>query len=142
MLKADKVENMKRLSESVEDYLEAIFVLGKEGSVVRSVDIANELEFSKPSVSVAMKNLRESGYIVVDDNGHIVLTKNGKEIAQHVYERHKLISDWLTYLGVDRRTALRDACKMEHGMSEDSYLALKKHIEEWQNSRKEKEVQS
>ena len=121
---------MKRLSESVEDYLEAIFVLGKEGSAVRSIDIANELEFSKPSVSVAMKNLRESGYIVIDDSGHITLTESGKGIAQRVYGRHKLIADWLIYLGVDKKTALRDACKMEHGMSESSYLALKKHIEE------------
>jgi len=114
-------------------------VLSKEGGVVRSIDIANELEFSKPSVSVAMKNLREGGYIVIDDSGHITLTKSGEEIAQRVYERHRMISDWLIYLGVDEKTALRDACKMEHGMSEVSYLALKKHIEEWQSKRKNKE---
>ena len=125
---------MKRLSESVEDYLEAIYVLSKENATVRSIDIANELEFSKPSVSVAMKNLRENGYIAIDSSGYIALTKSGEEIAQRVYERHKMISDWLIYLGVDRKTALRDACKMEHGMSEASYLALKKHIEEWQTS--------
>ena len=125
----DRAGDMKRLSESVEDYLEAILVLSKEGGVVRSIDIANELEFSKPSVSVAMKNLRESGYIVIDDSGYITLTKSGEDIAQRVYERHKLISDWLIYLGVDEKTALRDACKMEHGMSESSYLALRKHIE-------------
>jgi Mn-dependent DtxR family transcriptional regulator len=123
---------MKRLSESVEDYLETILMLSKEGKAVRSIDIANELQFSKPSVSVAMKNLRESDYIVIADNGHITLTKSGEEVAQRVYERHKLISDWLIFLGVDEKTALRDACKMEHGISEVSYLALKKHIEELQ----------
>jgi len=125
---------MKRLSESVEDYLETIFMLSKDGGTVRSIDIANELEFSKPSVSIAMKNLRESGYINVKSGGLIELTQSGREIAQRVYERHKLISDWLIYLGVDRKVALRDACKMEHGLSEESYLALKKHITEWQSS--------
>ena len=125
---------MKRLSESVEDYLETIFILSKDGSTVRSIDIANELEFSKPSVSIAMKNLRESGYINVKSGGLIELTQSGREIAQRVYERHKLISDWLIFLGVDRKVALRDACKMEHGLSEESYLALKKHITEWQSS--------
>jgi len=120
-----------KLTESVEDYLEAIFVLGKKGATVRSVDIANALEYSKPSVSVAMKNLRAAGYITVEEGGSIVLTATGENIAQHVYERHKLISEWLIYLGVDQKTALRDACKMEHGLSEDSYLALKRHIEEY-----------
>jgi len=124
---------MKKLSESVEDYLEAIFILGRDGSAVRSIDIANQLEFSKPSVSIAMKNLRESGYINVNDGGLIELTQSGAEIAQRVYERHKLISDWLMYLGVDERVALRDACKIEHGLSEESYLALKRHITQWQS---------
>ncbi|MCL2403061.1 MAG: metal-dependent transcriptional regulator [Coriobacteriia bacterium] len=125
---------MEKVSESVEDYLETILMLSKSGNIVRSIDIANVLDFSRPSVSIAVKNLKESGYIRVEEGGSVVLTSRGQEIAQRVYERHKLISDWLVYLGVDETIALRDACKMEHGISEDSYQALKRHIEEWQAS--------
>jgi Mn-dependent DtxR family transcriptional regulator len=106
-------------------------MLGQNGEPVRSVDIANELEYTKPSVSVAMKNLRASGHILVDGDGHITLTGSGLEIARSMYERHTLISDWLIFLGVDRETAVSDACKMEHGMSEQSFKAVRKHIEEW-----------
>ena len=116
--------------ESAENYLEAILVLGKNGNPVRAINIAHELEFTKPSVSVAMKNLRASGYIVVDGDGHITLTDSGREIAQSIYDRHTLISDWLIFLGVDREIAIRDACKMEHGMSEQSFSAIRKHIED------------
>ena len=97
---------------------------------MRSIDIANELEYTKPSVSVAMKNLRAGGHIVVDGEGHIELTESGREIAQSMYDRHMLISDWLILLGVDREVALKDACKMEHSMSEQSFSAIKKHIED------------
>jgi len=116
--------------ESAENYLEAILVLGKNGNPVRAINIAHELEFTKPSVSVAMKNLSASGYIVVDGDGHITLTDSGREIAQSIYDRHTLISDWLIFLGVDREIAIRDACKMEHGMSEQSFSAIRKHIED------------
>jgi len=105
-------------------------MLGKKGNTVRSIDIARQLDFSRPSVSIAMKNLREEGYITMGEGGSIELTQNGREVAQRVYERHKLISEWLIYLGVDEKTALRDACKMEHGLSESSYQALKRHIED------------
>ena len=115
--------------ESAENYLEAILMLGQNGIPVRSIDIANELEFTKPSVSVAMKNLRADGHILVDGDGHITLTDSGREIAQNMYDRHTLISDWLISLGVDRAVAIKDACKMEHGMSEQSFSAIKKHIE-------------
>jgi Mn-dependent DtxR family transcriptional regulator len=115
--------------ESAENYLETIFMLGKSGKAVRSIDIANELEFSKPSVSVAMKNLRGGGYVEVDEDGHITLTQSGFEIAQSMYERHTLISDWLISLGVEKKTALDDACKMEHSMSEESFAAIRKHIQ-------------
>ncbi|MCL2606304.1 MAG: metal-dependent transcriptional regulator [Coriobacteriia bacterium] len=125
---------MTKLSESAEDYLEAIYMLSKSGGTVRSIDIANQLDYSKPSVSIAMKNLRESGFIKVGENGSISLTKDGFEAAQRVYERHKLISEWLIFLGVDEKTALRDACKMEHGLSEASYQALKQHISSWKSS--------
>ena len=115
----------------MENYLETILVLSLKGGSVRSINIVNELEYSKPSVSVAMKNLREKGYILMDPNGHITLTEEGRKIADAVYERHIAISDWLMFLGVDEKTALQDACKMEHTMSEKSFLAIKRHIENW-----------
>jgi len=110
-------------------------MLSHTGNPVRSVDIAKELGFSKPSVSVAMKNLKANGHVTVDSSGYICLTSTGNEIAQKIYDRHTLISDWLIFLGVDKETAVRDACKMEHGMSEESFLAVQKHIDEWKRSR-------
>jgi len=118
-----------KIHESAENYLETILVLSLKGEKVRSIDIANELEFSKPSVSIAMKNLREKGYVSIDDDGYIKLTSKGRKIADSMYERHIAISDWLMLLGVDKKTALHDACKMEHVISESSFLAIKKHIE-------------
>ena len=120
-----------KILESAENYLEAIFMLGQDGKPVRSIDVVNELDFTKPSVSIAMKNLRSSGYIEIDNDGNIELTDSGREVAEAMYARHVLLSDWLIFLGVDRETAVADACRMEHGMSEKSYLALKNHIEDW-----------
>ena len=120
---------MEKPAESVENYLETILMLGYDGAVVRSIDIANELGFSKPSISIAMKNLKANGYIEVKTGGQITLTKTGREIAQRIYDRHTLISDLLIHLGVDNETAVKDACKMEHGMSEESFIALQKHLE-------------
>ena len=119
---------MNKPPEAVENYLETIFMLGYEGNRVRSVDIANEMEYSKPTISIAMKNLRANGYIAVDENGHISLTESGRGIALKMYERHKLISDWLIFLGVSKETAVRDACKIEHDISEESFSALQQHI--------------
>ena len=115
--------------ESAENYLETILILSHRGERVRSIDIVNELEYSKPSVSVAMKNLRAKGYITVDDEGHITLTGKGRKIAERMYERHVAISDWLISLGVDKKTAVQDACKMEHVLSEKSFSAIRKHID-------------
>jgi Mn-dependent DtxR family transcriptional regulator len=112
-------------------YLETIHVLSLKGNRVRSIDIVNEMEYSKPSVSVAMKNLRTEGYIIIDEDGYITLTDKGRKIAETMYERHIAISDWLIFLGVDKKTAVNDACKMEHAMSEKSFTAIKKHIEKW-----------
>lgn len=114
--------------ESIEDYLETILLLGRRLSGVRSIDIANEMHFSKPSVSVAMKNLRNRKYITVTEEGFIHFTEEGERIAKAVYERHALLSGWLIELGVDPDTAVRDACKMEHDISPESFEALKKHI--------------
>lgn len=111
--------------ESVEDYLETILLLDKRLSEVRSIDIANELGYSKPSVSVAMKNLRAKNYIMVSDNGYITLTKEGRTLAESVYERHSLLRDWLVNLGVNPETAAADACKMEHDISPESFEAIK-----------------
>jgi len=111
--------------------LETILILSQNGEQVRSIDIANRLNYSKPSVSVAMKNLRSHGHIVVSSDGYITLTESGRKIAETIYERHTLISDWLIFLGVDRETAVHDACRMEHAMSERSFLAMKDHIERW-----------
>ena len=120
-----------KIYESAENYLETIFMLGQNGNQVRSIDIVNELSYSKPSVSVAMKNLREKNFVEIDDDGYITLTDEGRQIAESMYERHLWISDWLIYLGVNKTTAISDACKMEHAMSEESFTAIKKHIEGW-----------
>ena len=114
--------------ESVEDYLETILVLKNRLGNVRSIDIAHELSFSKPSVSVAMKNLRGKGYITVSSEGYIVLTEEGKKLASDTYERHTLISQWLVELGVSPETASADACRIEHDLSQESFDALKRHI--------------
>ena len=116
------------LNESAENYLETILILSQRLPVVRSVDIANELGFKKSSVSVAMKNLREKEHIKVDDQGFIHLTPSGLEIANMIYERHTLLSSWLTHLGVPADVAAADACKMEHVISKESFEAIKKHV--------------
>lgn len=120
------------IHESAENYLETILMLSKSLPVVRSVDIANELGFKKSSVSIAMKNLRENGYITVTDAGFIYLTGQGQEIASKIYERHEFLSEWLKRLGVDEKTATADACKMEHDMSAASFAAIKKYVNERQ----------
>lgn len=117
-----------RSNESIEDYLETILSLQKKLGQVRSIDIANEMNFSKPSVSVAMKNLREKDFITIDEGGHILLTENGRKQAEDVLEKHTILTDWLISLGVDKDTAQEDACRMEHDMSEETFSALKAHI--------------
>lgn len=124
-----------KIKESAENYLETIYILSLKNSHVRSIDIVNELDFAKPSVSVAMKNLREHGYISMDSDGYITLTDQGKVIAENMYERHTLLSQWLMDLGVDKETATEDACRIEHVLSKDSFEAIKKHITQWQKSK-------
>ena len=119
-----------KIHESAENYLETILVLSLDKPYVRSIDIANELGFSKPSVSVAMKNLRNSGHIRVDENGHITLAPPGKKIAEMIYERHRILSQWLESLGVSRETASEDACRIEHVISEESFAAIKDHLKQ------------
>lgn len=117
-----------RIQESAENYLETILILQKRNGMVRSVDIASELSFSKPSVSVAMKNLRLNGYIEIDRDGHISLLEKGQEIAEKIYERHRLLSDYLTALGVDPVVAKEDACRIEHVISNETFAAIKAHV--------------
>lgn len=123
-----------KINESAENYLETILILKNRNGLVRSIDIASMLEFSKPSVSIAMKNLRENGYISVDSDGYISLLEKGEYIAKKIYERHTLLSDWLIALGVDPETATEDACRIEHVISSKSFEAIKKHVLE--NNRK------
>ena len=115
-----------KIQESAENYLETILILKNKNGAVRSIDIANELGFSKPSVRVAMKNLRENGYIEVDSSGYITLLDSGRQIAEKIYERHTTLSKWLVSLGVDAKTAAEDACRIEHIISSESFEAIKK----------------
>lgn len=117
------------IHESAENYLETILILSHKNSAVRSIDIVNELEFTKPSVSVAMKNLRTNGYIEMDADGFITLTQKGRVIAETMYERHTYLSDWLIHLGVEPKTAVEDACRIEHVISAESFEAIKKHAD-------------
>jgi DtxR family Mn-dependent transcriptional regulator len=115
-------------NESAENYLETILVLSHRLPVVRSIDVSVELGFKKSSVSVAMKHLRENGHITVSDAGYITLTESGREIAEMIYERHNFLSGWLMSLGVDENTALEDACRIEHVISQESFAAIKNAV--------------
>lgn len=117
-----------KMNESAENYLETIFILSRKLPAVRSVDIATELGFKKSSVSVAMKNLREKDYIKVNESGFIFLTDSGKSIAEMIYERHELLTAWLTRLGVPDDIAAEDACRIEHVISAESFEAIKRHV--------------
>lgn len=118
-----------QIHESAENYLEAILALSEKGNV-RSIDVAQHLNFSKPSVSRAMSLLRENGYVIMDDDGLLHLTDTGYEIASRIYERHQLLTTWLTRLGVDPKAAAEDACKIEHDLSVESFEAIKSHVKD------------
>ena len=117
-----------KMKESAENYLETILILNKRVGSVKSIDIVRELNYSKPSVSVAMKNLRNAGYINIDDNGYITLSETGMAIANKMYERHTILADMFIKLGVESSTAIEDACKIEHIISDESFEAIKKHL--------------
>ena len=117
-----------RKNESIEDYLECILILGDKKPVVRGVDVANEMGFKKSSVSVAMKNLREKEYITVSEEGYISLTDAGRHIAEMIYERHRLLTEWFVKIGIDPKIAADDACRVEHDISQESFDAIKKYI--------------
>ena len=119
-----------RVQESRENYLEAILMLQKKHGYVRSVDVANHLNFSRPSVSVAMANLRNLGLVSTDEHGFLHLTDEGRAEAEKVLERHLLITDWLVGLGVGEETAAEDACRIEHVISQESFDCIRRHVEE------------
>ncbi|MDE6475770.1 MAG: metal-dependent transcriptional regulator [Erysipelotrichaceae bacterium] len=116
------------IQESGENYLETILILEKRNGIVRSVDIAKELHFSKPSVSRAMNVLKNDGYIEIEKGGSIHLTAEGRKIAEQIYERHLLLTEYLIYIGVNEQTAMEDACRMEHIISQETFDCLKKHL--------------
>ena len=118
-----------KIQESAENYLETILILKKQNGFVRSIDIAHELEFSKASVSVAMKSLRESGYVTVDSDGGVSLTVEGQKIADTMYERHELIANVLMFFGVSKETAYEDSCKIEHVISDETITKIKEFLE-------------
>ena len=120
-----------KIQESMENYLETIYVLNQKTGFVRSVDVAAAMSFSKPSVSNAMKKLKAEGYVTIEEKGRIVLTEKGKAVAENTYEKHCVISHWLMHIGVSRETALEDACRMEHILSEESFQCMKKHHQKW-----------
>ncbi len=117
-----------QIKESAENYLEAILELKTTNGSVRSIDVANHLGVSKPSVSVAMKSFREEGFISVDAGGEITLTEKGMEIAEKIFERHQIIAKALMALGVDRKTAFEDSCKIEHDISNQTFVKLKEYL--------------
>lgn len=120
-----------KMQESAENYLETVLMLKIKHGHVRSIDVANHLNFSKASVSVAMKSLRENGYVSVDDEGNLSLTESGRAIAEKIYERHQLIATLLINLGVDADTAYEDSCKIEHDLSDITFQKLKEHYEKY-----------
>ena len=121
---------MNGLYESGEDYLETILILKKRNGNVRSIDIAREMDLSKPSVSRAMGILKNKEFITVDEDGAIHLTEEGSKLAKKIYERHRLLTEALMYLGVDEKTAAEDACRIEHDISEKTFTKIKKHLRE------------
>ena len=122
------------IRKSAEDYLEAMLMLKEEKGYIRSVDIADRLGVARPSVSYSVKNLRENGYLSMDSSGFITLSKSGMEIAEKIYTRHKVLTKFFISLGVDEEIAKEDACKVEHDLTDETFDALVKHIEEREKS--------
>ena len=120
-----------RLHESGEMYLETILILSQKQNMVRSIDVAEDMGFSKPAVSRAMAKLKADKYILIDSEGYIALTESGRQIAEKIYERHTILTRFLIRLGVDEETAAANACKIEHDMSDKTFDAIKNHVREY-----------
>lgn len=121
------------LQESGEMYLETIYILSQKSGFVRSIDVGDYMGFSKPSVSRAVGILKKGGYLVMEKDGSLALTDSGLEVAEKIYERHTLLTDFLIRLGVSKETAAEDACKMEHDISDETFEAMKRHVEKYSN---------
>ena len=121
------------VSEAIENYLETIYILSKQQREVHAIDICSYLSYSRPTVSIVLRQMREHGLVTVNEENHIYLTEEGLAIASHMYERHELLTSLLMALGVSRETALRDACKIEHDLSEETFDAIKRHMEAYAN---------
>ena len=120
------------VSEAIENYLETIYILSQQQNEVHAIDICSYLSYSRPTVSIVLRQMREHGLVTVNEENHIYLTEEGLSIAVHMYERHELLTRMLMMLGVSRETAQRDACKIEHDLSEETFAAIKRHIQEYE----------
>ena len=117
------------VSEAIENYLETIYILSQQQNEVHAIDICSYLSYSRPTVSIVLRQMREHGLVTVNEENHIFLTEEGLKIAMHMYERHELLTNMLVTLGVSRETALHDACKIEHDLSDETFDAIKRHME-------------
>lgn len=117
------------VSEAIENYLETIYILSEQQNEVHAIDICSYLSYSRPTVSIVLRQMRESGLVTVDEDNHVHLTEEGRAIATHIYERHTILSQLLMRLGVTKETALHDACKIEHDLSDETFEAIKKHYQ-------------
>ena len=116
------------VSEAIENYLETIYILSQQQNEVHAIDICSYLSYSRPTVSIVLRQMRENGLVTVNEDNHIFLTEKGMKIAAHVYERHKVLTRMLMMLGVSKETALHDACKIEHDLSDETFEAIKRNL--------------
>lgn len=124
------------VSEAIENYLETIYILSQQQSEVHAIDICSYLSYSRPTVSIVLRQMRENGLVTVNADNHIFLTEEGGRIASRVYERHELLSSMLMMLGVSRETAMHDACKIEHDLSDETFEAIKAHMDRYKNAQR------
>ncbi len=124
------------VSEAIENYLETIYILSEQQNEVHAIDICSYLSYSRPTVSIVLRQMRESGLVTVDEDNHIHLTEEGRAIAAHIYERHTILSQLLMRLGVTKETALHDACKIEHDLSDETFDAIKRHFQAHQETKR------
>ena len=122
------------VSEAIENYLETIYILSQQQSEVHAIDICTYLSYSRPTVSIVLRQMRENGLVTVNADNHIFLTGEGRRIAERVYERHELLTSMLMMLGVSRETAMHDACKIEHDLSDETFEAIKAHMEKYKKT--------
>ena len=136
MAAARQEANVMAVSEAIENYLETIYILSQRQNEVHAIDICTYLSYSRPTVSIVLRQMRENGLVTVNEDNHIHLTEEGLAIASRIYERHTVLSDMLMSLGVNQETALRDACKIEHDLSDETFEAIKRHARRMRKEKK------